>query len=330
MTEGGRIFGSGHITRCLSICSYFEDNGVIVDFIIDGDDSILPALETHSFILMEWLDNKATLMKLEKSSFILIDSLRVTDNQISDIQRLDAEIIYIDDEQRRNVLDSGFVLDWTILADKKKYFLPKKESITYLLGSKYTPIRKPFKINQRKSISDEIKTIFVSFGGSDIRNLTPITLSTLCKNYPNLKKNIIIGPGFENIENIQFLQDKNTNLVTNANALIMANLMQESDVAISSGGQTLYELTSIGVPTIAVLLVENAREDTEGWAEVGAVDYVGNFDDKDLMEKIVQSVNSLKSQNKRKKMQSAANKFIGFDGGANIVDAVLKIRNDNI
>jgi len=325
LTEGGELFGFGHITRCLSIGKYFTEFGMVVDFIIDGDDSVSPILEDQSFVLMEWLNNRSVLQTLEDSSFILIDSLRVTNDQIKDLQKLDAEIIYIDDdEKRRNVLDRGFVIDWTVLAEEKKHFLPKKKGVTYLLGSKYTPIREPFKTNHRKIISKKIKTVFVSFGGSDVRDLTPIVLLTLSKKFPHLKKNVVIGLGSTNIDNVKLCQDKNTTLVVNASAEKMSKLMQESDIAISSGGQTLYELVCVGLPTIAILLVENARDDTEGWSEVGAIDYIGSYDDQNLMNKLVKSVKELEEQNNRREMQTAANQFIGVNGGRLIVDAILK------
>jgi UDP-2,4-diacetamido-2,4,6-trideoxy-beta-L-altropyranose hydrolase len=324
LTEGGRVFGFGHITRCLSISKYFKESGVTVEFIVDGDDSILSTLENQSFVLMDWLNNNSILQELEDSSFVLIDSLRITDDQIRNIQKLNADIIYIDDEKRRNILDRGFVLDWTVLVDEKHYFLPKKEGVTYLLGSKYTPLREPFKSIYKTRIVKKIQTIFVSFGGSDVRNLTPVVLETLSKNFPNLKKNIVVGSGFSNIENIKLFQDENTTLIHNANAEKISSLMRESDIAISSGGQTLYELTCLGVPTIAILLVENARDDTEGWAKVGAIDYIGNFDDMDLMQKLVESMQLLKNQKKRQKMQSAASQFIGFNGGRLVADTVIK------
>ena len=114
-----------------------------------------------------------------------------------------------------------------------------------------------------------------------------------------------------------------TTLIYNANAEEMSSLMQNSDIAISSGGQTLYELVCLGVPTIAILLVENARDDTEGWSEVGSIDYIGNFDDTDLMQKLVVSMQALENRDRRQKMQSSS-RFIGFNGGKLIVDAVIK------
>ncbi len=101
LTEGGEVFGFGHITRCLSICKYFKESEVYNEFIIDGDDSIMPLLEKQSFVLMKWLNKKSLLKQLYESSFILIDSLRIKNCQIKDIQKLDASIIYIDDDKRQ-------------------------------------------------------------------------------------------------------------------------------------------------------------------------------------------------------------------------------------
>jgi UDP-2,4-diacetamido-2,4,6-trideoxy-beta-L-altropyranose hydrolase len=324
LTEGGRVFGFGHITRCLSIGKYFEESGLIVEFIIDGDDSVSSTLESQAFVIMDWLNNRSVLQKLQESAFILIDSLRVTDDQIREIQSLDADIVYIDDEKRRNVLDKGFVLDWTVLSDDKHYFFPKKKGVTYLLGSKYTPLRESFKNANKVFVAKKVQNILISFGGSDVRNLTPVVLETLSKKFPNLKKRIVVGAGFQNIENIKLFQDENTALIYNVNAEKMVSLMQESDIAISSGGQTLYELAYLGLPTIAILLVENAREDTEGWAKVGAINYIGNFDDTDLMKKLVISMELLESQEERQKMQSGGGQFIGFNGGKLIADTIIK------
>jgi len=323
LTEGGRVFGLGHIARCLSICQYFEELDLVSEFIIEGDDSVLSALEGRSFTLMNWLNNVTVLQRLEDSAFVLVDSLRLTEVQMKSLQNIDAHIIYIDDDRRTNFLDHGFVVDWTVLSDQKKYFFPRKEDVIYLLGSQYTPLRSAFVGVDKINIKENVKNVLISFGGSDVRNLTPEVLKVMKLHFPELKKRVVVGHGFENINKIKLFQDNNTTLIYSANAEQMSLLMQDSDIAISGGGQTLYELASLGVPTIAPLLVENARDDTEGWAKVGAVDYIGHFDDKDLMEKLILSVKKISNQKVRQKMQLNGSAFIGTDGGRLILNAVI-------
>lgn len=315
--------GFGHIARCLSICQHFEELGVAAEFIIEGDNSVSSMLEGRSFVLMNWLNNEDILQKLQESAFVLIDSLRITKNQVKSIQELDAHIIYIDDDKRENTLDKGFVLDWTVLSDKKRHFLPRKKGVVYLLGSRYTPFREPFRGVNKINIQEKLQSVFISFGGSDVRNLTPRVLEALKQYFPNLQKKVVIGSGCKSIDSIESLQDDSTTLVYSANAKQMSFLMQESDIAISSGGQTLYELACLGIPTIAILLVENARGDTEGWSEVGAIDYIGHFDDKGLMQKLIQSMGVLESQKMRQAMQLAGTPFIDSNGGSLIVNTVI-------
>jgi spore coat polysaccharide biosynthesis predicted glycosyltransferase SpsG len=250
--------------------------------------------------------------------------MEITDRQILDIQSLGVSIIFIDDGKRRNILERGFVVDWTVLSSKKDYFFPKKKKVVYFLGSQYTPLREEFNAAKKNKIKENIQTVMVTFGGSDVRNLTPTFLKTLNDILPNCKKNIIIGSGFANLQEIEKFKDKNTNFILNATASKMIKVMQESDLAIASGGQTLYELARIGTPAIAILLVENAKDDTLGWAEVGSVSYIGRWDDKKLLKNFENKLNLLKSKKKRKQMQNYAKEYTNPNGAKLLVSSIIK------
>lgn len=82
----------------------------------------------------------------------------------------------------------------------------------------------------------------VTFGRDDAKNMTPNIINLLNKEYSALKKNIIIGRAFDNIEEIKKEIDENTNLIYYPNAEKIKEVMLNSDIAISAGGQTLHEL----------------------------------------------------------------------------------------
>ena len=325
ITEGGRASGFGHITRCISIADCFQKYGFSIKFVINGDDSIYSVLEERQIIMCNWIKYKDRLLEvLNHSSIILIDSIEIADKQIVEIQSTGMPIIFIDDEKRRNVLEKGFVVDWTVLSNKKNYFFPKKKKVVYFLGSQYTPLREEYNAAKKNKIKENIQTIMVTFGGSDVRNLTPIFLKNLNDILPNCKKNIIIGSGFSNLQEIEKFKDKNTNLILNATTSKMIEAMQESDLAIASGGQTLYELAKIGTPTIAILLVENAKDDTLSWAEVGSIAYIGWWNDKKLIKNLGYKINLLKSKKKRRQMQDCANEYINPNGAKLLVSSIIK------
>lgn len=324
ITEGGKEFGFGHITRCLSIAKVFQKYGFVVEFIVDGDESISNLLDDYSFTLLDWQTELSLLtQKIALSNFILIDSMQISNSQLLKLQETDIPLIYIDDEKRRNILDKGFVIDWTVLSEKQNHFLPKKKDVIYLLGSKYTPLRDGFGSASKLTIKNKVTKVMLTFGGADVRNITPSVLKLLCENFPDLEKNIVIGAGFTNIKEIQKHKDKNTNLILNADTKTMINLMQESDLAIASGGQTLYELARIGTPTIAILLVENARDDTQGWHKVGSLQNLGMWDDEKIDEKLLNAMNKLQDKKLRKTMQNSATKYISPHGAELLVQQIL-------
>ncbi|MGB3750059.1 MAG: DUF354 domain-containing protein [Arcobacteraceae bacterium] len=324
ITEGGKTFGLGHITRCLSISSAFKKFNYDVNFIINGDDSVIPMLNDR-YIIFNWLKDESMLIdNIKQSTLVLIDSIKISDCQILKIQKLHKKLIFIDDDKRRNILNTGFVLYWTVLSEEKNYFNPKKENVKYLIGSKYTPLRGEFNKAKKNDINENIKNILITFGGSDIRNLTPLILNNLVKRFPLIEKNIIIGPGFDNKKEIEKYKDNYTNFIFNANTQQMITLMQENDIAIACGGQTLYELAKIGTPTIAILVVDNAKDDTLGWNEVGTLDYIGTWEDIDLIDNLITSISTLKNRKLRLKMQQNSLPYISDNGTSLLVTKIIE------
>ncbi|MDQ7082427.1 MAG: glycosyltransferase [Aquificota bacterium] len=84
----------------------------------------------------------------------------------------------------------------------------------------------------------------------------------------------MIGKGFRNIDEIKASADPNTELIFYPSAEEMKNLMLDADIAISAGGQTLYELARVGVPTIAVAVAENQMWNVSEWQEAGFIEAV--------------------------------------------------------
>lgn len=330
ITEGGKTLGFGHITRTISLANNFIQYGYLIDFIINADssiDKIIPC-EYKSF---NWLEKKEQLFKIvKKYNLILLDSILIEDEQIKELESLNIPIIYIDDERQRNILDKGFVIDWTILKEESDSFLNRKKNVYYFLGSKYIPLRKEFydKEVKKNSINKDISKIMITFGGSDVRNLTPMILKLLNNNFPNIKKDVVIGAGFSNIDEIRNNLTLNTNLIMNANAKDMINSMQTSDIAIAAGGQTLYELAKIGIPTIGILLVENAKEDTFGWSKTGFLRFAGSYDEENLEDNVINEIEYFFSQENRLKSQENAFQYISKDGGKLLAKQIIEVLND--
>jgi UDP-2,4-diacetamido-2,4,6-trideoxy-beta-L-altropyranose hydrolase len=324
LTEGGQIYGFGHLTRSISIAKQFQEYNFAVHFVVHGDDSISTTLKNYNFTLLNWHEAfKKSLPLITKNSFLLIDSITISDEQLLFLESLDLILIYIDDEKRRNILNRGFVIDWTIGLNETTHFIPKKKNVSYLLGSRYTPLREDFQKAKSNQLRKQIKQLMMTFGGSDVRNLTPKIIQYLNQNFPQYVQNVIIGNGFTNLNAIKESASSKTNLIYNADASTMIQIMQQSDVAIAAGGQTLYELAKIGIPTIGILLVDNAKDDTFGWEELGFLKYIGTYDDELLLENLQKNLFALQDYTIRKAMQLAGFKNIGGNGAKLLVKSIL-------
>ena len=321
LTEGGRNTGYGHITRCISVYQAFEERGIPSRLIVNGDETIEDLLKGKNYKIFNWLDDQQLLFEiLDNTNIVFIDSYLAEHEIYERISEQVETAVYFDDDLRIDY-PKGFVLNGAIFAEQLPY--PPKKDITYLLGTRYTPLRKEFWDVAARPAHDNLKTIIVTFGGTDICNLTPKVLEMLNDTYPKLLKKVTIGYGFEDTTKIEKLKNANTELIYYPDASGMKKVMLESDIAISASGQTLYELARIGVPTIAVCTADNQLNNIHSWEKTGFVEYAGWWEDKKITDVIPQKVELLKNKTLREKKHTIGNKYIDGKGSKRIVEELL-------
>ena len=162
-----------------------------------------------------------------------------------------------------------------------------------------------------------------------IRDRSPIVLENLVNYYPEVRKKVIIGDGYQNFSSIEKNVDKNTELIFGASAKKIFDTMNNSDLAVASGGQTLYELARVGVPTLAIIMVDNALFDTNGWQKVGFLKNIGWHDDQYLMDNLRTSIEDLKDISIRKLMSENGKKIMENNGAKLIADIVIRKLHEN-
>lgn len=324
ITEGSKNTGFGHITRCLSLYQAFKEGGILPELIINGDNNIEYLLKGVNYQIFNWLDEKSKLFEMVKDADVAIIDSYLADisvyNTLSELVKLS---VYIDDNKRLSY-PKGIVVNGSIYAEELNY--PHTNGVAYLLGTKYTPLRKEFWEVPEKKIKEKIEGIMITFGGDDAKNMIPKILVLLNDEYPNLIKNVIIGRAFENIDDIKKCADKNTNLIYYPDAEKIKEIMFESDIAISACGQTLNELASIGVPTIGVCIAENQLGNIKGWEKIGFLEYAGWYSKGNILEKIKNVIENLKNSKERKNKYKITRKFIDGKGSLRISIKLLKGR----
>lgn len=324
LTEGGKYVGFGHIVRCSSLYQAFEESGYHPVFIVKGDESVMELLKDKNHKRFDWLREEKKLLSLIKSEYrevVIVDSYLANVDFYNNVSRLVKVPVFLDDNNRIDY-PRGIVLNWSIYARDLQY--KKNEEITYLLGPEYLSLRKAFDNVQPRQISEKINTIVVTMGGDDSKNLTPRVLNLLYDIFPSEKKYVIIGRAFKNLSEIKKITDKNTRLVYYPDDIGMKKIMLQSDLAITSGGQTIYELARAGLPTAAVATAENQVNNVKAWEKVGFIKYAGSWNDDTLINNLRHKILQLVSADTRLKCSQTGQRLIAEDGKKNVVTAVRK------
>lgn len=276
LTEGGTRLGYGHLMRCLAIAQGFKAAGIDSVFYIRGDAEPEKILNEFQWKCIEWLDETPDV----NGRIIILDSYYADEAFCKIIYDKAAQVLFIDD-YNRIAYPGGFVLNSVIGAEEMGY--PDNDSITYLLGPEYHPLRREFWDVPEKVINREIEKILITFGGTDMTNETPGILRFLKDNYPDLEKHVIIGKGFSNFEEIKEAADDKTVLIMHADAEVMKNEMLECDIAISAAGQTIYELARVGIPSIIKQIADNQENNIKNWERSGCFTTLSSMTDIGLL-----------------------------------------------
>ncbi len=271
LTEGYSHTGYGHISRCTAIAQAFRERDVSVAFIVNGDEPVRDLVRPYPLFVFDWLENTERLFEyLSPDDVIIIDSYLAGKDLYAEIRRRVNMAAYLDDFNRLEYPD-GIVINGTVGAELIPY--TRDSERLYLLGKDYVILREAFNdLCGRRVIREKIKTVLITFGGSDPLNITPRILEKLTNRYADLKKIVILGPAFSHKEEIEKIADDDTVIYRNVEAGVMSELMLAADLALSAAGQTINELAITGLPSIIFKVAGNQGNNIAGWKNIGFID----------------------------------------------------------
>jgi UDP-2,4-diacetamido-2,4,6-trideoxy-beta-L-altropyranose hydrolase len=321
ITEGNSKIGFGHISRCISLSQAFNEQNINPYFIINGDETIKNVIDPRNLYLFDWIKENTKLYNLiNEADITIIDSYSFSDLIAKKISKIVKLSVYIDDNNRINY-PKGIVVNSSIHAKNLKYI--NNPEICYLLGTEYSMLRKEFWDPSTKEINKQIETILITLGINDIRNIIPKLLKILNEKFPNLQKKIIVGKCFRNIDKLDYSPNKNCTLLFSLDANEMKDAMLSSDIAITAGGQTSYELLSLGVPSLIIAVADNQVQSVEEFNKLGLACYAGWWENNDLFDNILRFIENLKNVEVRQKIIKKGEKYIKPDGARKIINIIL-------
>lgn len=323
VTEGGTSVGFGHLSRCFALCQAFEEAGTSCDFLIAGDQTAKTILGERKFDLCPWIAEQGILFQsMANADIVVVDSYRADKGLCEEISRRARLPVYFDDEGKLEI-SRGVLINGSLYAQNLGY--PQKSGIIYLLGPEYISLRKPFWEVGEKEIREKVERVLISFGGDDSKHMTPQVLGFFIRQYPAMTKYVVVGPAFEKIEDIEDAADKNTNLIASPDAEEMKRVMMISDLAVTSGGQTLFELARVGLPAVTIAVAENQRRNIEAWENHEFIQPAGFWNGKSLVENLALKFRLFLDRAKRKRSREAGRRIVTGEGARKIAQNLAEI-----
>ncbi len=318
LTEGGGNIGMGHISRCLSLAQAFQERGYPSTMIVNGEKLHAKVFGETAYIELDWINHAKELLSIvDQADIILIDSYFAPQEQYQQLASACQTIAFVDDEVRINYPE-GVVVNGVMCAEKLNY--PSEKKTGYLLGHRYSFLRKAFWNVPEKIIRQQIESVMIACGGNDA-GLSYRIFKTLRTNYPAIQISVVL----QNLQtpHLSFYESHAT-VLTNLNAEEMKQLMLDSDIAVTASGQTTYELCRTGTPFIAVTTVENQLFSIGCFYKNGLVQRPISLDDAELENKILDQFKQFSDQITRKNVSVKMKQTINGQGSLEVADHLLK------
>ena len=152
-------------------------------------------------------------------------------------------------------------------------------------GPEFFCLRDEFVNAARNPFRPEVKTMLITFGGTDQHDCSRRVLDIIepiCRGY-GIAIRLVAGPGYAHKEAMEeHLKKLDNPLVTFTWATnVMSRMMEGADLAICSAGRTVYELAHMCVPALVLATHEREARHTfarprHGFAFVGIMDRVSD------------------------------------------------------
>lgn len=316
--DSGTRMGLGHLMRSKALADAFNSETIQCHFAIQEIHSP-NALEPYTVHYLENEQHFLSLLKTGTYQAVIIDHYDYTSEMFSRVKSLAEILVILDDECNRGDLYADVIINSVGLAAQLPYqkYAPQAD---LLLGLHYVLLRNEFVHGHLMPYTDR-KNILITFGGSDMKELTLPVLKKLL-NTELMKQPIIVvtGASCPRVEEIDALC-RQYSIEHRHNETQMEKLFSQAKMAISAAGSTVFELARCGVPAVFSVIAENqllsmAEHEQLGWCS--KVDCIKHNN----VDKIIEQALKMLKNSDLAAMSHQARLLVDANGARNAANAI--------
>jgi spore coat polysaccharide biosynthesis predicted glycosyltransferase SpsG len=306
--------GTSHIDRCLAIASKLVFHEVL--FLIDerfqlGVDIV--GKFNYSYRIYEDLDDMFSILKESGTQIVVNDILDTPEEYVSRLKEEGYFVVNFED------LGMGSEIADVVFDDLYEHDREEKNVFT---GYKYFILNDEFYYQPAKIITNEVKRVMIAFGEKDANNLTELVIDSILSTNYNGRIDVIVGLGYDRLDEIISKYESNPLIQIYRNVSNISEFMFKADIIFTSSNKSIYEICSIGIPTIC--LCQDIREETHAFAnqENGFINLgLGEVVEKqDIIDEFIALVNDYELRRKLHERMLAIDLRYGFENITSVVE----------
>ncbi|MGY3893990.1 UDP-2,4-diacetamido-2,4,6-trideoxy-beta-L-altropyranose hydrolase [Aeromonas enterica] len=259
--DAGAEIGLGHLMRCLAIADRLRAAGAECHFLChDLSAHLLPLLRPHHHHPLSALDDAGTLPRLQPD-WLIVDHYRIDQRLETELAVHCNQLLVIDDLADRPH-HCQLLLDQGPLRTAADYQPLIPADCQLLLGTDYALLRPAYRQLARQQTSQWQRGL-ICFGGADPAGACLTTFNSLTR-LPwarTIRWTLVAGganPFWPELEQrVAELSELKIVLLRQSDQ--MADLMSRHDFAIGAAGGMTWERACLGLPTLAVPIVDNQQ-----------------------------------------------------------------------
>jgi UDP-2,4-diacetamido-2,4,6-trideoxy-beta-L-altropyranose hydrolase len=330
--------GTGHMMRTLALAQAWIDAGGRACWLVaDAPSSLRDRIEAEGIEIVPVLapagspgDAAAVVETLTRDgeSMAVIDGTELRGAYLEALADVRDRVLVIDDMAGGADYPVGLLLNQNAHAGRAEY--PAASSTRFLLGTRYALLRREFVVAPPPRTTPSVaRHVLVTFGGADPTGMTLKTISALRRLPEGLRGSIrvrfIVGAANADGARIEAAAaDPDLGFRADVERAVsdMPEQMAWADLAITSGGSTVWELARTGCPALVVETVPVERRLVSGLVTVGLFGHLGpgaELDERTMADEI-----AAKAEDGawRAEMTTLGMRLIDGQGARRVVDAL--------
>lgn len=330
--------GTGHMMRTLALTQAWIDAGGSARWLVaEAPPALLERIGREGIEVVHLAaaagstEDAAGLraaLRADETAMAVVDGTQFDGGYFDALEEAAGHVMVIDDMADRPSYPVGVLLNQNAHADRAEY--PAGATCRFLLGIGYVLLRREFlPPPPPRSIPSVARHVLVTFGGADPTGMTTRTIEAL-RHLPEqlrdgLQVRVVVGAANPDGARIDAaVADPGLGYRALAERAVtdMPEQMAWADLAVTSGGSTVWELARTGCPALVVETVPAERRLVSGLARIGLFGHLGpesELDPRAMADEIAAKAEDVAW---RTQMTESGMRLIDGQGARRVVDAL--------